>query len=113
MPPCPVANKVFRLLGLGLKVNFRTETANGLVLCPSDLHDTNFMVDIMGNLWAIDFGRTCFLPPSFVSYSLIQSLEVFGRRVARVVNYPRSANFQAMAVAAGQLVIFNNNSLGK
>ena len=108
-----VANKVVRPLNSRLSVDFRTETANGLVLCPSDLDDSNFMVDTMGNLWAIDFGRTCFLPPSFVHYSLTLSPNVFGRRVAHLVKYPQSANFKAMMTAAGQLVVFNDNSLGK
>jgi len=52
------------------------------------------MVDTMGNLWAIGFGRTNFLPPSFVYYSLALSLNVFGRRVARLVNYPDLPTFQ-------------------
>ena len=108
-----MANKVVRPLNPRLSVNFRAETANGLVLCLSDINDSNFMVDIMGNLWAIDFGRTSFLPPSFVYYSLALSPSPFGRRVARRINYPQSANFPGMVIAAGQLVVYNDNSLGK
>jgi hypothetical protein len=87
---------VLRLLGHGLRVNFQIETADGLVLCPSDPNDSNFMIDDKGNLWAIDFGRTCFLPASFVSYSLTMSSDVFVQSVAPRVTYPRSANLPAM-----------------
>ncbi|KAL4066629.1 hypothetical protein J3A83DRAFT_4374690 [Scleroderma citrinum] len=92
-------------------VDFRTETAEGLVLCFSDLDETNFMVDATGKLWSIDFGRTCFLPLSFVYYSLKRAPSHFGRCVAYLVEYPESANFSAMEIAAGQLVITGNNSL--
>jgi len=108
-----MANKVLRLSGGGL-VNFQIETADGLVLCPSDPNDSNFMIDDdEGKLWAIDFGRTCFLPPSFVSYSLTSSSDVFVQSVAYRVNYPRSAILQAMRAAPGRLVIFNDNTFGK
>jgi predicted unusual protein kinase regulating ubiquinone biosynthesis (AarF/ABC1/UbiB family) len=108
-----VANKVLRPLGNGLRVDFQTETIDGLVLCPSDPNGSNFMIDDKGKLWAIDFGRTCFLPPSFVSYSLAMSSDVFVKSVARRVNYPLSANLRAMSSASGRLVIFNDNALGK
>ncbi|KAI0040781.1 hypothetical protein FA95DRAFT_1502339 [Auriscalpium vulgare] len=64
-------------------------------------------------LWAVDFGRTCFLPSSFVSYALMTSPNVFVQRVARCVNYPKSANLHAMDAASGWLVIFGNNALAK
>ena len=108
-----MANKVLRRSGTGLRVDFQTETADGLVLCLSDPNDSNFMIDDEGKLWAIDFGRTCFLPPSFMSYSLRWSSDVFVRHVARHVNFPRSTNLEAMTEAAGRLVIFNDNALGK
>ena len=104
---------MLRLVGIDSRVNFRTEAANGLVLCPSDLDHSNFMVDSMRKIWAIDFGRMCFLPSSFVYYSLKMSSNAFGQHVARLVNYLKSANFSAMETAAGQLVFFNDNSLGK
>ncbi|KAI0040273.1 hypothetical protein FA95DRAFT_1650357 [Auriscalpium vulgare] len=108
-----VEHKVLRRIGNGLCVDFQAETADGLVLCPSDLSDSNFMIDREGTLWAIDFGRTCFLPSSFVSYALMISSNVFVQRVARRVNYPISANFHAMDAASGWLVISGNNALGK
>lgn len=110
----PLSIKVLRPLGnRNLRVDFRNETLDGLVLCLSDPNASNFMIDDTGKLWAIDFGRTCFLPPSFVSYSLTTSSDVFVQRVARRVNYPLSANLRAMSIASGRLVISNNNALGK
>ena len=108
-----MANKVLRRLGQDLRVDFQTEGADGLVLCPSDPHESNFIIDDEENLWAVDFGRTCFLPSSFVSFSLTQSSNVFVQSVARRVKYPRSANLPAMSIASGQLLIYNDNALGK
>ena len=108
-----MANKVLRLTGVGYRVNFQIETADGLVLCPSDPNDSNFIIDDVGNLWAIDFGRTCFLPPSFVSYSLTSSSDGFVQSIARRVNYPQSANLQRMYVASGRLIIFDDSTSGK
>jgi hypothetical protein len=107
--PCSGGNKVLRPLGDD-RVDFQTDD---MVLCPSDPNDCNFMIDREGKLWAIDFGRTCFLPSSFVSYSLTMSSDVFVGRVARFLKYPRSANLVAMSAASGRLVIFNDNALGE
>lgn len=104
---------MLRLAGNDLRVDFQNETADGLVLCPSDPNSTNFMFDNEGHLWAIDFGRTNFLPASFVSYSLTSSSDSFVQSVARVIKYPPSANLPAMRAAAGRLVITNNNALGE
>jgi len=109
-------NKVLRPVGaIRLRVDFKSETADGLVLCLSDPNDSNFMYDSERQLWAIDFGRTCFLPPSFVSFSLTPLTgpsDVFVRRVARLVNYPQSANITALSIASGQLIMSGNNYLG-
>lgn len=108
------SNKVLRLSeDNSLHVDFQTETANGLVLCPSDPNDSNFIIDNDGYLWAIDFGRTSFLPPSFVSYSLTNSADRFVQSIARRVTHPPSTNLPAMRAASGRLVIFNTNTLGK
>jgi len=108
-----VTNKALRISGYGDRVNFQIETADGLVLCPSDPNDSNFMIDDEGNLWVIDFGRTCFLPSSFVSYSLTMTSDIFVLTVARRVNYPRSANLTPMLAASGRMTIFNDNTLGR
>ena len=107
-----MANKILRLSERDLRVDFQTEITSGLVLCPSDPNDSNFMIDGDGNLWAIDFGRTSFLPPSFVSYSLRMSSDIFVRSIARYIIHPPSTNLRAMCAASGRLVIFNTNDLG-
>lgn len=94
------------------KVDFLSEIKNGLVLCPSDIDPSNFIIDTTGKVFAIDFGRTGYMPTSFVSYSLTESSKPFTRMVARLVKYPKSSNLHAMRVAAGLLVISGNNSLG-
>ena len=104
---------MLRILGRDLRVDFQTETADGLVLCPSDLNASNFMIDNEEKLWAIDFGRTCFLPASFMSYSLASSSDVFMQSIARRINYPRSTNLRAMSAASGALVVFNDNAMGE
>jgi serine/threonine protein kinase len=95
-----------------LKVNFLSEIKNGLVLCPSDIDPSNFIIDTTGKVFAIDFGRTGYMPTSFVSYSLTTSTKPFTRRIARLVKYPESDNLRAMQVASGLLVISGQNSLG-
>ena len=82
-------------------------------MCPSDLDDTNFMIDDAGKLWSIDFGHTCFLPPAFVYFSFKRAPRRFGKCVAFLVNYPKSTNYAAMDIAAGWLVITGDNSLSK
>lgn len=105
-----VANKL--VSPKGFSVDFSSEIAEGLVLCPNDIYPSNFIIDIDGTVFAIDSGRTGYMPPSYVSYSL-ESWKPFTQMVARRVNYPKSANLHAMQVAAGLLVITGNNSLGK
>jgi len=95
-----------------LSVDFSSEITAGLVLCPSDIDPSNFIVGTNGQLFAIDFGRTGYMPSSFVSYSLATSPKYFTRLVARLVCYPESSNLRAMQEAAGMLVISGNNSLG-
>jgi hypothetical protein len=96
-----------------IKVDFLSEIKNGLVLCPSDIDPSNFIVDTTGKVFAIDFGRTGYMPTSFVSYSLTTSMKPFTRMIACLVKYPISDNLRAMRVAAGLLVISGKNSLGK
>ena len=106
----PVANKL--VFPRGLSVDLSSEIAEGLVLCPNDIYPLNFIIGSDGTVFAIDFGRTGYMPPSYVPYSL-ESWKPFTQMVALRVNYPKSADLHAMQVAAGPLVITGNNSLGK
>jgi hypothetical protein len=93
-------------------VDFSNETTDGLVLCPSDIDPSNFIIDSEGTVFAIDFGRTGYMPPSFVAYSLL-SWKPFTQLVARKINYPKFVNLTGMQVAASLMVITGKNSLGK
>lgn len=87
------------------------------MLCPADIDPSNFLFPTTptttpsNKLVAIDFGHTGYMPPSYVAYSLT-SAKPFTRRIARLVQYPPSANFRAMEIAAGLCLIYGNNSLG-
>ncbi|KAI5982254.1 hypothetical protein EDD15DRAFT_155476 [Pisolithus albus] len=65
-------NEVLRIQGQGLRVDFQTETANGLILCPSDLNASNFIIDDEEKTWAIDFGRT--LPTTLLHVFLVEAV---------------------------------------
>lgn len=95
-----------------MDVQFGKEAQEDLVLCPSDLNAANFLVDESGRLWVIDFGRTCFMPRSFLSYSLNKSYDPFTRLVQSVVQYPEHPNLKAMVAAAGILTISGRNTVG-
>ncbi|KAK0184570.1 hypothetical protein F5146DRAFT_1125562 [Armillaria mellea] len=71
--------------------DLQAQVNKALVLCPSDIDPSNFIVDLEGKVFAIDFGRTGYMPPSYVSYSLAQP-KAFTKSVARLVGYPKSAN---------------------
>lgn len=95
----------------GLSVDFSSEIADGLVLCPSDIDPTNFMINEKGEVFAIDFGCTGYMPPSYISYSFAQP-KPFARVVAACIQYPESANLLAMECAVYYIVVTSNNSLG-
>ncbi|EDR12539.1 uncharacterized protein LACBIDRAFT_312064 [Laccaria bicolor S238N-H82] len=95
-----------------MNVEFGKEAQEDLVLCPSDLNAANFLVDESGRLWVIDFGRTCFMPRSFLSYSLNETYDPFTRLVQGGVRYPEHPNLKAMVAAADILTISGRNTVG-
>ncbi|KAJ7260941.1 hypothetical protein B0H12DRAFT_364775 [Mycena haematopus] len=111
--PCidPIALATTKLVrSQGLRVDYSEEIAQGLVLCPSDIDPTNFII-VEDKVFVIDFGRTGYMPPSFVSYSL-EHWTHFTGMVARLVGYPETPHLRTMQIAAGLLVISGNNSWG-
>lgn len=87
--------------------------ATGLPLCHGDIHESNFIIDPHGQVYAIDFGHICFLPPTFVAFSLT-SWVPFTRQVAHYVEYPKpEKNLRAMKIAYTPLMYYNNNLHGK
>jgi hypothetical protein len=61
-----VANKL--VASRGLSVDYSSEIKDGLVLCPLDIDPSNFIIDTKGKIFAIAFGRTGYMPPSYVAY---------------------------------------------
>jgi hypothetical protein len=95
------------------RVSFKDEVRDGLRLCPCDINRTNFMKRPDGKLVALDFGATCFLPPSFFAVAMALASDRFIRRVAQHVKYPASANVEAMVGASYFLVSFGKNNVGE
>jgi hypothetical protein len=62
---------------------------------------------------ALDFGVTCFLPPSFFAVAMALAHDRFIRRVAQHVKYTASANVEAMVGASYFLVPFGTNNVGE
>lgn len=107
----PVANKVVGTHKLRVDFSSEIASAGGLVLCPDDIDPSNFIIDSDGTVFAIDFGRTGYMPPSYVSYSLkMANLKPFTRLVASLVDYPESAYLLGMYKAAAQFVTLGNSS---
>ncbi|KAF8914771.1 hypothetical protein CPB85DRAFT_1296902 [Mucidula mucida] len=99
----------------GFRADFTDEIAEGLVLCLSDVDPSNFIINDEGEVIAIDFGCTGFMPVSFVAHSLTHWKD-FTRKVARFVTYPKPArlskNLTAMNRAAGLLAMTGDNIAG-
>ncbi len=100
----------------GFRADFTDEIAEGLVLCLSDVDPSNFIINDEGEVIAIDFGCTGFMPVSFVAHSLTHWKD-FTRKVARFVTYPKPArlskNLTAMNRAAGLLAMTGDNVAGE
>jgi hypothetical protein len=95
------------------RVSFKDEVLDGLSLCPCDINRTNFKKGLQGEVVALDFGATCFLPPSFFAFAMAAGEDSFTRLVARYVKYPASANLEAMLDASYYLVPFGTNNIGE
>ena len=98
-------------MGVPRRVNFNDEVLDGLRLCPSDINRTNFKKGLQGEIVALDFGTTCFLPPSFFAFAMAEGEDSFTRLVARYVKYPASANLRATLDASYFLVPFDTNNV--
>lgn len=85
----------------------------GLRLCPSDMHETNFMMDSNGMIVALDFGVTSFLPTCFFHYAITMSCS-FNCLLASKVVYPiyptpEKSHLDALDKANYLLIIASNN----
>jgi hypothetical protein len=100
-------------MGVPQRVSFDGEIRDGLRLCPCDINRTNFKKVPQGKVVALDFGATCFLPPSFFAFAMAAAEDRFTRLVAQYVEYPASANLNAMLSASYYLVPFGTNNVGE
>jgi hypothetical protein len=107
------ARQILANMGHSNRVSFEEEVRDGLRLCPCDIHCTNFMKDLQGKIVALDFGATCFLPPSFFAFAMAARLDRFTWLVAQHIKYPASTNLDSMLAASYYLVPFGTNNIGE
>lgn len=73
----------------------------------------NFIKDDDGRIVAIDFGVTCFLPPSFFAFVLHRRDRGFARLIAKKVKYPESTDVEVMSNPSYALVPYGTNEVGE
>ncbi len=66
-----------------------------------------------GQLFALDFRATCFVPRSFVAVAMKKCQDTFDRMVATEITYPLSDDVFAMLSVSNYLVQFGRNELDK
>ncbi|KAK0216865.1 hypothetical protein IW262DRAFT_1276384 [Armillaria fumosa] len=95
------------------RVTFSHEVdTHGLRLCASDMNRNNFMKDKEGRIVALNFGASCFLPPSFFVFALREG-DDFTQLIANMVDYPKSTQLGAMLTASRALVPYGSNKIGE
>jgi len=104
-------NGILALAGETHRVDFSNEAAEHLYLCPCDLDANNFMKDAQGKIVVLDFGATCFLPPSFFSFAMAMVDKRFPGLVADQVACPKSPNLHGMCRAYYFLVMCQKNDV--
>ena len=97
------------------RVDLVADAKGGLYLCPCDIHPGNFRKRSMdGQLFALDFSETCFMPPSFFGVAMMKAWDTFCQQVASKITYNRrSDEILAMVSASNYLVPFGQGQLGK
>jgi len=93
------------------------DASDGLYLCPCDIYPGNFKKLPDGKMVALDFGATCFLPPSFFALAMAKERgnfrSDFAEKVAKHVHYPLSGDVLAMLGASYYLVPYGRNDIGR
>jgi hypothetical protein len=121
--PCPSCTLVgFRMMTLNTdsgvqghkkRVSFRSEVETyGLRLCLSDMSRNDFMKDRWGRIVALDFGSSCFLPPSFFNFALRQ-YDDFPQLLARLIKPPKSTQLDEMLTAHYSLIPYGTDKIGE
>ena len=100
------------MAGYGCRVNFGKEDGGVLRLCLNDIHPGNFRKDANGQLFAVDFGKTLFLPTAFQDLAFADGCG-FAQETGISIRYPKSKHRAAFRLAAGRLHLFNDSRHGK
>jgi hypothetical protein len=77
-------------------MNFEGER---LYLCPADIYPRHFK-KLKDEIVVLDLRATCFLPESFIAYTMRRPAYQFTRKVAKYVYYPESSTSNLEAVSA-------------
>ncbi|KDQ21108.1 hypothetical protein BOTBODRAFT_51104 [Botryobasidium botryosum FD-172 SS1] len=105
-------NGILKFKGDTRRINLVADARDGLRLCPCDINPTNFKKDRDGKAVALDFGATCFLPPSFFAVAMEKAVDPFAWKVAKHIRYPRTSDVAAMVSASYHLVHFGRDDIG-
>jgi hypothetical protein len=89
------------------------DARNGLYLSPCDIYPGNFKKGQDGQVVALEFHATCFLPPSFFAVAMAMEHDDFTWKVAHRVNYTKSDDVEPMISASYYLVPFGRNDIGQ
>ena len=76
------------------------------------MNRNDFMKGGRGRIVAVDFGASCFLPPSFFAFPLYHD-DHFTQLIAQRMKHPKSAQLNALLRAFFALVPFNTNDIGE
>ncbi|KAG8800094.1 hypothetical protein FRC17_006963 [Serendipita sp. 399] len=93
------------------RVDFSKEDDGQLRLCLDDIHPGNFRKDKSGRLFAVDFGKTNFLPFAFQDLAYIHG-HVLAEQVGERLGHTPSKYRVSLINASGQLQVFNDSNLG-
>ena len=100
------------MAGYPCSVDFNEEDGGNLSLCLDDIHPGNFRKDASGQIFALDFGKTIFLPFAFQDLAFADG-SVLAEDIGDPLNYSKSKYGGALRLAAGRLHLFNNSSHGR
>ena len=84
------SRQILKHMKNGWHVNIVADAESGLYLCSSDIQPANFKKYDHGQLVALDFRATCFMPRSFMGVAMKKTQNHFCQLVARKITYPES-----------------------
>jgi hypothetical protein len=67
-----------------LAADLAADAQNGLYLCPCDVNPGNFKKLDDGTVVALDFGATCFLPPTFFAVAVRKLGDIFPQSASTI-----------------------------